>query len=357
MWPNTELTKRLGISYPIIQSPLAGGIATPALVAAVSNSGGLGALGMGYQSAEQIRRSVKDVRGRTNKPFAINLFAHERIAADPKQIGPINQILQNYRNELWIGLPPDLEHYAPPLEEQLSVALEEKVPVVSFTFGVLPPRWIQKLKAAGILVVGTATTVREGLELEKAGVDMVVAQGYEAGGHRANFLGPVETSMIGTMALIPQMVDALKIPVIATGGIMDGRGVVAALALGAVAAQMGTAFMACPESGAHPKHKDSLLHKTEENIVLTRAYTGKTARGFKNRFTTEMATHEDRLAPYPVQYALTRNIRVAAYQQSQTEFMPMWAGQGVRLCTSRPAAVLMADIIKEVNDVIAKIRE
>jgi nitronate monooxygenase len=309
-------------------------------------------LGAGYLAADQIRAVIRETRKLTDKPFGVNLFIFEQPTDAPEKIEQINHFMQPYRDELGIGKPPELKQYASPFDEQMAVILEEKVPAFSFTFGALPAYWLQKLKEAGIVVMGTATTVREGLELEKAGVDIIVGQGYEAGGHRGTFLGEVESSLVGTIALIPQLVDTLKVPVVAAGGIMDGRGVVAAIALGAVGVQMGTAFLACTESGAHPVYKESLLQSTEESTVLTRTFSGKPVRTVRNRFTTEMETHAAALPDYPIQNSLTRDLRQAAAQQKRPEFMSLLAGQGSRLCTTRSAQEIVADTVKQVNTLL-----
>ncbi len=237
--------------------------------------------------------------------------------------------------------------------EQLEVILEERVPVFRFTFGSLAPALVGRLKEKGTKMIGTATTVREGLRLEEDGVDVVVAQGFEAGGHRGTFLGDPANAMIGTMALVPQMVDALSVPVVASGGIMDGRGLAAALALGAGAAQMGTAFLACEESGAHPEFKRAVLEAAEDETAITRAFSGRAARGIKNRFLTEVGADEGGLAPFPVQNALTRDVRSAAQEQDRPEFMSLWAGQAVRLARRAPAADLVRETVEEAEAVLA----
>jgi nitronate monooxygenase len=245
---------------------------------------------------------------------------------------------------LGIEAPEKISSFAESFEDQLEVVLEERVPVFSFTFGSLGPELIGRLKENGTAVVGTATTVREGLRLEEDGVDVVVAQGSEAGGHRGTFLGDFKDALIGTMALVPQMVDALAIPVVASGGIMDGRGLAAALVLGAEAAQMGTAFLACKESGAHPEFKRAVLKAAEDETAVTRAFSGRAARGVKNRFLIEVGTHEEELPPFPVQNTLTKDIRAAAQKQDRPEFMSLWSGQAPRLARPTSAAELVRSV-------------
>ncbi|BCJ85062.1 NAD(P)H-dependent flavin oxidoreductase [Effusibacillus dendaii] len=357
MWRKTKIAEILGISYPIIQAGMAGGPTTPQLVAAVSEAGGLGTLGAGYMTPEQIRSAVREIRKLTDRPFAVNLFVDEPPVVLEEQLAKANQQLDRFRKELGIELGTRPSKYAESYPDQLAAVIEEKVPVFSFTFGIPSQEQMKRLQENGIVTVGTATTVREAVQLEQVGVDLIVGQGSEAGGHRGTFLAPVEHSLVGTLALVPQIVDAVQIPVIAAGGIMDGRGVAAALALGAEGAQLGTAFLACPESGAHPAQKAALLNSTDESTVLTTAFSGRTARGIRNRMITEMESHRDTIAPYPVQNALTRDIRQAAARQNKTDYMSLWAGQASRLTTTKPAADLFADLVRETEEVLRKISQ
>ena len=351
----TELTLALGLEYPVIQAPMAAPmsapITTPELVAAVSNAGGLGSLGAAYMSPAAIREAVRRVRALTNRPFAVNLFVPVPFETDPRQIESSERLLKPYRRELGIEpAKPGLQtRYLEDFDEQLAVVIEERVPVFSSTFGSLPSIQVERLKENGARVVGTATTIAEGERLQAEGVDAVVAQGAEAGGHRGTFLGDFGTSMVGTMALVPQMVDALAVPVIASGGIADGRGIAAALCLGAQAAQMGTAFLACEESGAHPSYKAAVLKATEDGTAITRAFSGRPARGLRNRLLLELAEHEEQIAPYPVQNALTQGIRAAARKQDRPEFMSLWAGQAARLARPTKAAELVKSVVDEAD--------
>ncbi len=342
----TRATEVLGIEYPIVQAPMAGGPTTPELVAAVSNAGGLGSLGAAYLPPETLREQVREIRELTEGRYGVNLFVPSPFEADPEKIERAGALLRPYREELGTEVPKELSSFEESFRDQLEVVLEERVPVFSFTFGSLEPELVGRLKENGATVMGTATTVREGLRLEEDGVDMVVAQGSEAGGHRGTFLGDFRDALIGTMALVPQMVDALSIPVIASGGIMDGRGLAAALVLGAEAAQMGTAFLACEESGAHPGFKSAVLEATEEETAVTRAFSGRAARGVKNRFLIEVGEHEEELPPFPVQNALTRDVRAAAQRQDRPEFMSLWAGQAVRLARPTGAAKLVRSVVE-----------
>jgi nitronate monooxygenase len=340
---DTRVTAAFGIKHPIVQAPMAGGPTTAALVAAVSNAGGLGSLGAAYLPPEKLREKVGEIRALTDRPFNVNLFLPSPFEADSRRIERANELLAPYREELGVRSPGIPSSFEENFDEQLEVVLEERVPVFSFTFGSLAPELAGRLKENGTTVVGTATTVREGLRLEEDGVDAVVTQGSEAGGHRGTFLGDFGDALIGTMALVPQMVDALTVPVVASGGIMDGRGLAAALVLGAGAAQMGTAFLACEESGAHPRFKRAVLEATEDETAITRAFSGRAARGVKNRFMTEFGANDEELAPFPVQNALTRDVRAAAQRQDRPEFMSLWAGQGARLVRRTTAANLVRE--------------
>jgi nitronate monooxygenase len=343
---NTRVTKALGIEYPVLQAPMAGGPTTPELVAAVSNAGGLGSLGAAYLPPETLREQIREIRDLTVGPFGVNLFVASPFEADPARIERANALLGAYRKELGLEAPERFSSFEENFEDQLEVVLEERVPVFSFTFGVPDESRLRRLRESGITTLGTATTAREGLRLERDGVDAVVAQGSEAGGHRGTFLGDFRDALVGTIALVPQMVDALSVPVIASGGIMDGRGLAAALVLGAEAAQMGTAFLACEESGAHPEFKRAVLDAAEDETAVTRAFSGRAARGIKNRFLIEVGEHEDELPPFPVQNTLTKDVRAAAQEQDRPEFMSLWAGQATRLARPTSAAELVGTVVE-----------
>ncbi|MGO4110861.1 NAD(P)H-dependent flavin oxidoreductase [Paenibacillus sp. YAF4_2] len=349
----TALTQKLNIQYPIIQAPMAGGPTTPELIAAVSNAGGLGSLGAGYLTPEQIREAIKEIRKRTNRPFGVNLFVPEQTDVSEDIIEKMNNYLNESRTELGISLnslTPDLKET---FKEQVQVVLEENVPVFSFTFGIPSQNIIQEMKQHGIVIIGTATTVEEGIQLEATGVDAIVAQGSEAGGHRGAFLGNANDALIGTMALLPQLVDHVAVPVIAAGGIMDGRGLVASLALGASAVQMGTAFLVCPESGAHVVYKGKVMTSSEDSTEITYAYSGKAARGIRNDFINKMRFYPGIIPAYPIQNALTRDIRQAAAKANNPEYMSLWAGQGVRLAKELTAS----DIVKQTMEQAAALIE
>jgi nitronate monooxygenase len=350
-----KMTELLKIEYPIIQAPMAGGITTSNLVAEVSNAGGLGMIGAGYMTPNQIREQIRELKQLTSKSFGINLFVPNEFAYTENEINSANELLQPIRNQLHINEENSIEiptsgHVFESFTEQIKVVIEESVPVCSFTFGIPSEAVISELKQNNIFVIGTATTVEEAIEVEKSGMDMVVVQGSEAGGHRGNFIRSTQDSLIGLMSLIPQVVDHVSIPVIAAGGIMDGRGLMASLCLGAMGVQMGTAFLTCIESGAHPIYKEAIIHAKEDQTVLTRAFSGKYARGIKNKFIDEMEKHEDSLPDFPVQNVLTQSIRKASSSQQNPDYLSLWSGQSPRLAKNQSVKMLFQTILTEAKN-------
>ncbi len=349
----TALTERLGLRHPIIQAPMAGGGDTPALLAAVSESGGLGSVGASYMAPTQIAEVLKAIRAKTERPFGINLFAPLPPPVAPKDYTAAIARLAPYYAEL--GLPPPSAPVAASygFDDQLAAVLDSGAAVFSFAFAPVPRDAIVAAKARGMLVAGTATTVEEAMALVEIGVDAVVAQGSEAGGHRGSFAQPFEAAMIGTMALVPQVADAVRVPVIASGGIMDGRGIVAALALGASAVQMGTAFLTCEEAGIPEAYKQAILGARAHETRLTRAFSGRPARGIVNRLMTEIG---DRDVPdFPLQNALTRQLRTEAGKRGRVEFLSLWAGQGLGLARRQSAAEMMERLVEETEATVRRI--
>lgn len=332
---------------PVIQAPMAAGGDTPALVAAVSHAGGLGFVGAAYLSPEQIRETARAVGALTDRPFGINLFAP--VAATPMDTDRAMQYIGPFYAELGLPAPSVPTATMLPFDDQLAAILETDASYFSFTFGLLPNDTIRAVRSRGIVAIGTATTVEEAVALERTGVDAVIAQGSEAGGHRGTFLGDFAAAEIGSMTLVPQVVDAVKIPVIAAGGIMDGRGIVAALALGATAVQMGTAFLTCDEAGAPEVYKQAILEAREDQTRVTRAFSGRSARGIVNRFMDEAERDAAAILPFPLQNALTRPLRIAAAKQGRAEFLSMWAGQGVRLARRQTAGELIRRLVDEMK--------
>jgi nitronate monooxygenase len=351
-----DFLQRLGLTHPVIQAPMAGGGDTPDLVAAVSNAGGLGSIGAAYLSPAAIEETAKAVRALTGEPFAINLFAPLPLPAQPDP-GAVLDRVAPYFVELGLERPAAPVPPADTFEDQLTACLASDAAVFSFTFGIPPAAAVDAIKARGMMLLGTATTVAEAVALEAAGVDGIVAQGSEAGGHRGSFAGEFEQSAVGTMALVPQIVDAVALPVIASGGIMDGRGIAAALALGAVAVQMGTAFLTCAEAGVPEAYKAAILAADATETRLTRAFSGRPARGIVNRFMAEVEDPARGAAvlPFPYQNALTRPLRTAAGKAGRAEFLSLWAGQGLGLARRQGATALVERLAAETKASIARL--
>ena len=309
-------------------------------------------------TAEQMDEQIREIRQQIEQPFGVNLFVPSSFHAYEEEIQATQLLLKKYEGMLGTESQkieiPTFEKTCTEYEKQLEIVLAHKVPVCSFTFGLPTKNIIQKLKQQGILLVGTATTVEEAIANEEAGMDAVVVQGYEAGGHRGNFLSTHEEGSIGLMSLIPQVVDKVSIPVIAAGGIMDGRGIMAALSLGAQAVQMGTAFLVCEESGAPTIHKQAILKARPEEIHLTRAFSGKWARGIENTFIREMNNTETVFPSFPIQNALTQQIRKAASRQGNTEYMSLWSGQSPMLAKEETVQGLMRRLMEELEDIKEK---
>ncbi len=343
-----DFLNRLGIANPIIQGPMGGGPSTPELVAAVSNAGGLGSLGAAYLTPEQLRAAVRRIRVLTSRPFNVNLFAGgwpKEIHAEP---GPMLDLLAEVHGQL--GLPPPATpQLAPdPFPDQFEALMEDPPPVFSFTFGIPDREIMSRLKSRGIVTVGTATTLEEARLLAEAGCNAVVAQGSEAGAHRGTFAASFESSMVPTLELTRRIAGGLPgLPVIASGGLMEGAGIATAMRLGAAAAQLGTAFLVTPESGAPAIHKRAILDARTDTTAITRAFSGRPARGIVNRFVSALRGREEIILPYPLQNALTRPMRTEAAKQGRAEFLSLWAGQGLTRARELPAGKLVGILVEE----------
>ncbi len=344
----TPFARKLGIRLPIIQAPMAGGPSSQELVAACSGAGALGSFGFAYAQPADMKRQVAWVRERTDKPLGINLF----ISPLPDPIPPAEQraaldAVAPYSAEL--GLPPPQPvspPYAPNLQEQLDAVEEIRPRVFTIHLGVEQER-VNRLKRLGLVLGGSANCIAEAQALEAAGFDFIIAQGGEAGGHRGSYLRDPYQSLTGTLALTRMIVRAVKVPVVAAGGIMDGAGIAAALALGAQAAQLGTAFIPCPESGASQVHKDLLVKATEDETRLTEKFSGKPARGLVNRFKREMESKPQ--LPFPAQNGLTGKLRQASAKAGKPDFVALWAGQAAPLSRALPAAELVRQLEAELR--------
>jgi nitronate monooxygenase len=347
--------ERVGIQHPIIQAPMGGANATPpSLVAAVSNAGGLGFLGAAYMTPEQITKECAAIRALTSRPFGLNLFAPTDVPALPNDLAIAMGVIARYHGELGLDAPkpPTLPTYT--FDQQLDAALDGGMRVFSFTFNTLPAETIARVKQRGVYVVGTATTVEEATILARLGVDAIAAQGSEAGAHRGTFVGSFETSMVETMALVPQVVRAVELPVIAAGGIMNGQAVAATLKLGASAAALGTAFLVTDECGVAESYKALVLSSRDDGTRVTRAFSGRPARGIVNRAMNEIEASGS-ILPYPYQNSLTRDMRTAAAKQGRPEYLSLWAGQGAPLARRMPAATLVDTLVREMAEPPASI--
>ena len=326
---------------------MAGGAATPELVAAVCNAGGLGSLGAAYSSPEAIDASIAEVRSRTSKPFNINLFVLDPPQPDAQQIAKAMALLQPIKDALGVPRGEAPVKFAEDFAAQFDAVVAARPPVASFTFGILSAQQIAALKAGGTVVIGTATSVAEARAWEAVGADAICAQGSEAGAHRGTFIGSFEASMIGTVALLPQVADAVRVPVIAAGGIMDGRGIAAALVLGAAGAQLGTAFLTSPEAGTHPAWKAALRNARDDDTLVTRAFSGRHARGIVNEFMRTLNPMQHDIPAFPIQNMLTGPLRQAAAKANRPEYLALWAGQAASLSRGLPAAQLVAALTEE----------
>jgi len=338
------------LTYPIIQGPMAGGASTPELAAAVSNAGALGSLAVSLLAPDVIVQQAARIRSLTDRPFCLNLFVQTTPSPTDAEIAQAVALLHPAWSSLGWDTLPRPASWCQDFNAQFETFIDIKPAVASFTFGILTREQVARLHDAGILVVGTVTTVEEGLAWQDIGADAVIASGIESGGHRGTFIGRQEDATLTGQELWPAVARALAIPVIAAGGIMDGADIRAALALGAVAVQMGTAFLVTDESGIHPAYRARLLDHAPKPTRLTRAISGRYARGIENRFIRAMAPVESQVPPYPVQNALTGSIRAAAGMNNDPEWMSLWAGTGVDRARAMPAAALVHTLFSEMQN-------
>ncbi|WP_438346138.1 NAD(P)H-dependent flavin oxidoreductase [Methylorubrum populi] len=340
MTGETGFVRRIGIVHPIIQAPMVGPKAP--LAAAVSAAGGLGSLGCAALTPDQIRAEVGAIRAVTAAPFNLNFFCHEPTAPDPAREAAWRTALAPYYAELGLDptAPVAMANRAP-FDAAMAEVVEELRPrVVSFHFGLPPEPLLRRVREAGCLILSSATTVREARWLAERGVDAVIAQGAEAGGHRGMFLTDAVASQIGTIALVPQIADAVAVPVIAAGGIGDARGVAAAFALGASAVQVGTAYLRCPEAGLSAPYRAALSMARDEDTALTNVLTGRPARGLLTRVVQELGPISAIAPAFPGAAVALQPLRTAAEAQGSGDFSPLWSGQAVGLSRERPAAEL-----------------
>ncbi|MEU0964945.1 nitronate monooxygenase [Streptomyces sp. NPDC005917] len=332
---------------PIVQAPMAGGVSVPQLAAAVSEAGGLGFLAAGYKTADGMYQEIKQLRGLTGRPFGVNLFMPQPEYAESGAVAVYAHQLAG--EAAWYGteLGDPESGRDDGYDAKLAVLLDNPVPVVSFHFGVPRPEALDALRRAGTFTLVTATTAEEALAVERAGADAVIAQGAEAGGHQGTHRDMPENdgSGIGMLSLVAQIRETVSIPVVAAGGIMRGSQIAAALAAGASAAQLGTAFLATPESGAAALHKQALTDPLFTRTALTRAFSGRPARGLVNRFMREHGPYAP--AAYPEVHHLTSPLRKAAARAGDAQGMALWAGQGHRMARPLPAGQLVETLVQE----------
>lgn len=357
MWQGNRLCDLFGIKLPILQAPMAGS-ATPALAAAVSNAGGLGGLGCGVMEVAAVRAARDALVAGTNRPFNLNFFTHPAPAMDADRWQVAAALLAPAYAARGLGPPPAQTPGGRPgfLPEMLDLLLDLRPRVVSFHFGLPGGDAVAKLRAAGVRVIATATSVAEARALEAGGVDAVIAQGWEAGGHRGSFTQTAPDAGVGLMALLPQVVDAVHLPVIAAGGIADGRGIAAALALGASGVQIGTAFLSCPEAGTSAVHRAALASATDTDTVPTAAFSGRTARARLTGHAESMRTVPVASLPdYPALYALTDPLAAPDATGHDRDHRFLLYGQAAPLNSAVPAADLMAQLQAETSAVLARL--
>lgn len=347
---NNKVTALLKIDFPILQAPMLG-VATPEMTAAASDAGCLGGLPLGYASKDTALAKIRTVKSLTGKPFGVNIFAY----APPQSKGSMNDdalrgLFKKYDVPFFEEIPVSdpFESY----EEILNIVMEEKIPVVSFHFGIPKGAVIEKLKFKGIVTLATATCVKEAEIIEAAGIDIVVAQGIEAGGNRGTFLeGPLP--QVGLFALVPQISDRVKIPVIAAGGIMDGRTTAASFVLGAQGVQVGSVLLRSRESGAPASYKNEIARTTDTGTVVTNVWSGRYGRCIENEFTRNIDSKN--VHPSPIQHYLTSKLREAGRQKEITDIQSLWAGQSAHYATEDSVKDILQRLIRETEEVVDRV--
>jgi len=354
MWPRTELTDLLQIKHPIIQAPMAGST-NPELVSAVSSAGGLGSHGCARMTAAELIDTARDTRAITDKPFNLNFFAHAEPAETPEEDANVESLLAHSYVERGIGeLPEKHKTMYDPIDENILAALLEIRPgVVSFHFGLPTSDMLGALRDAGCIILCSATTVTEAKLLADRGVDAVIAQGWEAGGHRGTFHTSFEDFGIGTMALVPQIVDAIDLPVIAAGGIADARGIAAAFKLGASGVQLGSAFLSCPEASISDAHRSAIRNARDDDTRLTRAFSGRPARARNNPYMEKMTEQRTRFPDFPMMYKFSRPLMESSAENNDNEFSFLLYGQATALNCEMPAAELVAKLASEAQQLLS----
>jgi nitronate monooxygenase len=361
VWPDRRLMDLLEIEQPVILAPMAG-LGTVALAAAVCDAGGLGSIGCAAMQPQLAAETIAQLQRLTRNPINVNFFCHTKAKANVDRERAWHDRLSPYFRELGVEQKPspprlDIEPFG---DAMCRVVEATKPEVVSFHFGLPAPQLLARIKAAGCRVISSATTVEEALWLEARGVDAMIAQGCEAGGHRATFLAAnpnlAVAWQVGTLALVPQIVDAVSVPVIAAGGIGDGRGIAAAFALGAAGAQIGTAFLLCPEAATPSLHRHALRHARENVSILTNVFTGRPARVLANRLALDLGLISDDAPDFPLPMGEISLLRAKAEQQGNSDFTPLWSGQAAPLATEMSATALTFKLASEATACFARLR-
>jgi nitronate monooxygenase len=360
MWNKTRVSEVLGIEYPIIQGPFGGGYSSVELVSTVSEVGGLGSFGALELTPQEIIDTTNSIKASTSKPFAINLWVSDR---DEKRVSSFNQndyeklktIFQPYFDEFKVPIPPKPQLTERNYKEQVEALLEARPPVFSFIFGVPSKEIFRECRKRNIKTMGAATTPDEAVLLEEAGVDIIVATGFEAGGHRVSFLRSPESSLTGTFSLTPLVADKVKIPVVAAGGIADARGIAAAMILGAQGVQIGTAFLACTQSNASEAHREKLFSDEAKYTVLTKVFSGRLARGIRGRLSEELQIHEKSFAPFPLQGIFLKSLRSHLISSNRNEYLSFWAGQSAPLLKYKDARELFNSLVQETGKIMSQV--
>ncbi|HTE42250.1 MAG TPA: nitronate monooxygenase [Steroidobacteraceae bacterium] len=360
MWTQTRVTQALNLRLPIIQGPFGGGPSSIPLAAAVSNAGGLGSFGAYSLSPDQLKQLVIDLRSATRHSFAVNLWVpfdapYERRITEPEYRDAV-ALLQPYYDRVGAAAPSFGSLFRTQnFGDQVDALLEAAPPAFSFVFGIPKPEVLRACRERKIVTMGAATNVDEAVALDDAGVDIIVATGSEAGGHRVSFLNHPDESPANS-ALIPQVTQLVKAPVVVAGGIADGRGIVAALMWGAGGVQIGTAFLACDESNATADHKAAIRSQLSRHTALTRAFSGRYARAIKNRFLLDMQAHEASLPAFPYQNFLTQPLRQAAAKSGDSNYQSLWAGQNAPLVSHTKATELMDFLVRDTENTLTKLQ-
>lgn len=346
-WKNI-VTETLKADYPIVQAPMLG-VSTPEMAGAVSNQGGLGSLPVGGLAPEVTRQLIRKTRLLTSKPFAVNLFAHDIPNYREEDVEPMRQLLLQLATKRGYQLDnADLSNFQfYTYHDQIEILLEEAVPVVSFTFGCLDSKSIQLLKDNDCTLIGTATCIEEALYLQQQNIDIITVQGLEAGGHRGTFIENIPLPQIGLFSLLPQITKAVHVPCIAAGGIYSAQTIKAAFDLGAVGVQIGTAFIGTDESLAIPSYKARLKEAKDTHTVLTKAFSGRWARGIKNELMREIEQSGIPIPPYPVQNSFIAKLRKLAQQNNDPEYTTLWAGQSAGTTQIKATKDVFIDLVRE----------